>query len=138
MEFGFTREERRSATSDEVARRSGETSSRSHSGTIVWDSCTTTPVLLGHICTRDSRVRSSHGIMLFLPRDLRSTRSPREYYQRRRAVHYTSRSNTRDGLKRGFRPRARSLPHATLRRSRMSGSRYGAPLRPFSGVSQSL
>jgi len=51
----------------------------------------------------------------------------------RRAIYYMSRSNTRDGLKRGFRPRALSLPRATLRRARMPDSRYGALLHflPF-------
>ena len=48
-----------------------------------------------------------------------------------RAAHYTNCSNTRDRLKRGFRPRALSLPRATLRRKRMPGSRYDAPLRLF-------
>lgn len=76
-EFGFTREKRRSATSDEVARRSVETSSRPLSGTIAWDSRTTAPLLLGHVCTRDSRVGSSHGITassLILP-----ARDPRDH-----------------------------------------------------------
>lgn len=52
--------------------------------------------------------------------------------ERARWYYILRRSNTRDRLKRGFRPRALSLPRAALRRARMSDSRYGVLLRPSS------
>jgi len=86
VEFGFTREKRRSATSDEVARRSVETSSRPLSGMIAWDQSAPPPPPRSSLvtkCTRDSRVRSSHGIttsseFILLVRDLTDLRGTGE------------------------------------------------------------
>lgn len=54
-----------------------------------------------------------------------TSESPRQR-ERTRWYYILRRSNTRDRLKRGFRPRALSLPRAALSRARMPDSRYGA------------